>query len=239
MKKTMFIFCCLVFLCSGCMAAVSSGPLSVDKKVPAPGDGKTTATGSVRTETNQDSEEYEKYTGRGNNFHVVLPGDWKKKEKDHPYGDLTTVSGITATGPRNVAGVSISISVLYYGGDGIFATPEAFIRSKLNCPLRNGHDTDTVIADIVTAGRKGKKFQIRTFEVVYLPVRQIPPAVEGRVYEIAPPVKRVSMVQQFIVIPAKKGFYVLNYGAPEDVAEKYRNVFEKAVGSFEPLVQIQ
>jgi len=230
----MFILSLIVFLCTGCSAVSSPGVLSVDEKAPATKNSKTITADSVRTDTKHSPEDYEKYTSRENYFSVVIPRDWKKKEKDHPYGDLTKVSGITVTGPKNIDGVSITLSVLYYGGEGIFTTMESFIRNKLNSMVRIDYDTETVITDIVTVGRRGKKFQIRTFEIVYLPVRNMPPAVEGRVYEIVPPVKQVNMIRQFIVIPAPKGFYVLNYGAPEDIAQEYRTVFEKVTGSFDP-----
>ncbi len=235
MEKKTFILSFVVSLCIGCSASMSAVTLPANEKAPASKDGKTIATtDSVRTESKQSPEAYEKYTGQENYFSIVVPRDWKKKEKDHPYGDLTKISGITVTGPKNKDGVSITLSVLYYGGEGIFTTAEAFIRGKLNSTVRIDYDTKTAVTDIVTAGRKGKKFQIRTFEIVYLPVRNMPPAVEGRVYEIVPPVKRVNMIQEYCVIPAKKGFYVLLYGAPEDVADDYRGVFEKMAGSFEP-----
>jgi len=34
--------------------------------------------------------------------------------------------------------------------------------------------------------------------------------------------------------PAKKGFFVLHYGAPEDIAGEYHGVFEKVTASFQP-----
>lgn len=58
--------------------------------------------------------------------------------------------------------------------------------------------------------------------------------VPGRVYEMAPSHVQVAIIQQYIVVPAKKGFYVLNYGAPEDITGEYQVVFEKAVESFKP-----
>ena len=53
-------------------------------------------------------------------------------------------------------------------------------------------------------------------------------------YEIVPPSKKVTIIERYIVIPAGKGFYVLNYHAPEDLAKEYESVFNKIISSFEP-----
>ena len=235
MKKIIFILSFVVSLCIGCSASVSSVALSANKNAPTVKENKTMKTlDSAQKEEKRYSAEYEKYTSQENYFSVAIPRDWTKKEKDHPYGDLTKISGIRLTGPRNKDGAPITLSVLYYSGERFFTTTEAFIRNKLNSMVRIDYDKETVILDIALAGRPGKKFQIKTFELVYLPMREIPPTVEGRVYEIVPPHIQVNMIQQFIVIPAQKGFYVLNYGVPEDMAEEYKHVFEKVVASFEP-----
>jgi len=55
---------------------------------------------------------------------------------------------------------------------------------------------------------------------------------EGIRYELDPPSIKVGMIDQFIVIPAGKGFYVLHYRAPEDAVDQYQNVFEKVTASF-------
>ncbi len=180
------------------------------------------------------SGQYESYTSQGDSFTIAIPLNWKKIEKDHPYGDLTRISGIRLIGPKNKDGAPITISVLFYGGDGIFATDEAFIRNQLNSIVRIDYDKQAVIHDTTIAGRVAKQFQIETFELIYLPAWDPPPMKEGLVYEIAQPSKKVAMARQFIVVPARKGFYVLNYTAPEDIMERYKKVFEKVAASFEP-----
>lgn len=235
MKKIIIISGFILSSVVVCSVATSSTIFFASGNAPVVRENKTVKPFHLsRHAEKEDPGEYEKYTSEGNYFSLVIPKDWEKKEKDHPYGDLTKISGIRLIGPKNKDGVLITLSVLYYGGEGIFPNTDAFIRNRLNSMVRTDYDTYTFITNITTAGRQGKKFRIKTFEIVYLPLRDMPPAVEGRVYEMAPPSKKVSMIQQFIVIPAQKGFYVLNYGAPEDIAEKYRNVFEKVVGSFDP-----
>jgi hypothetical protein len=181
------------------------------------------------------ADDFEKYTGDGTSFSVMVPKGWEKKEEEHPYGDLTKISGIRLTGPGNKEGAAVGLSVLYYSGEGIFPTHEEFIRNRLNSMVRVDRDTPAAVIEVALAGRAGKKFRIKTFELVNLPMRDGPPRSEGRVYEIVPHQRQVTMIQQFIVIPAKKGFHVLNYVAPEDIVGEYQDAFEKAAGSFEPL----
>jgi hypothetical protein len=64
---------------------------------------------------------------------------------------------------------------------------------------------------------------------------------EKKVYEYTPPdainPKKVGVYECFVVMPSNKGFYVLRYTAPEDIAEKYQGVFEKVISSFEALIK--
>jgi len=178
---------------------------------------------------------YEPYEADGKSFRVCIPGQWRKEESGHPYGDLTKISGVRLSGPKNKDGAAVTLSILYYSGEHFFKTPEEFIRRALNSMVRIDHDQEIPVNDTLIAGRPGKKFQIRTFELVYLPARALtPPADDRRVYEIAPPHVQVRMIQQFIVVPAERGFYALSYGAPEDIAGEYKDVFEKVTGSFTP-----
>jgi hypothetical protein len=178
---------------------------------------------------------YEPYEADGKSFSVCIPGQWKKEESGHPYGDLTKISGVRLTGPKNRDGAAVTLSVLHYSGEDFLKTPKEFIRRELSSMVRIDHDQEIPLNDTVIAGRPGKKFQIRTFELVYLPARALtPPADDRRVYEIAPPHVQVRMTQQFIVVPAERGFYVLSYGAPEDIAGNYQDAFEKVTGSFAP-----
>ncbi|MEW6615666.1 MAG: hypothetical protein AB1401_09400 [Thermodesulfobacteriota bacterium] len=56
-------------------------------------------------------------------------------------------------------------------------------------------------------------------------------------YEIAPPSKKVTVIERYIVIPAEKGFYVLNYRASPDIVKSIEGIFEKVLNSFEPLIK--
>jgi len=183
-----------------------------------------------------DDVTYEKYTAPEGVFRVAIPRNWEKKESGHPYGDLTRISGIRLTGPKNKAGAATTISVLHYSGEKVFVTPDAFIRSQLNSMARVDYDREAVIHDVSLAGRPARQFQIKVSELIYLPMRKWPPQKEGRVYEIVPPYIQVTMIREIIVIPMQAGYCVLSYNSPEDVAKPYRGVFEKVAGSFEPLL---
>lgn len=176
----------------------------------------------------------EPYTCPDHSFTVAIPKDWEKTEKGHPYGDLTTIAGVRLTGPKNKDGAAILVSILHYSGDGIFPSDREFIVRALNSLVRTDDDTQTVIAAATIAGMPGKTFRIKTFQLIHLPMKNGPPLRGGIVYELAPPSREVRMIQEYIVLPVKKGFFVLGYGAPEDIAEEYRWVFEKITGSFRP-----
>jgi hypothetical protein len=131
----------------------------------------------------------ESYSAPDQSFTVFVPKDWKKEEHGHPYGDLTQISGARLTGPNNPDGVPVTISILHYSGTHLFKTPEAFIQNQINSIVRIDYDREVTVTDIKIAGRAGKAFQIKTFELVYFPQHGLPPLQEGVVYEIAPPVR--------------------------------------------------
>lgn len=181
-----------------------------------------------------DTGNLENYTCADNAFTVMIPKDWMKVEEGHPYGDLTKITGIKLVGPKNKDGAAITISILYYGGTGIFPTYREFMIRTLNSMVRTDYDKETVIVETTIAAAPAKTFQIKTFQLIHLPAKDWPSPREGIVYELAPPSIKVSMIQEYIVIPAHEGFFVLHYGAPEDIADAYRGAFEKVTASFRP-----
>lgn len=176
----------------------------------------------------------ENYTSPDHSFTIVFPKDWTKDEKGHPYGDLTTIAGIRLTGPLDSNGAAAVISVLHYRGEGIFKSAEEFIHNKLNSIGRIDSDQKVVLSDVIIAKRPGKAFQIKTSKLVYLRHPLLPPMREGIVYELAPPYIQVNLLEQYLVIPASKGYFVLNYSAPEQMVENHQGVFDQVVRSFQP-----
>ncbi len=179
---------------------------------------------------------YEKYTSEGNFFVVSIPRGWGKEEKDFSHAYTKTgdkVYGVEISGPRNKDDARLTISVLYYEYGQFFKSYERFIRLKIGSFTRLAPEKEVPITNTAVAGRAAKKFEIEKFELIRLPFDP-PDFKEGIMYEIVPPSKKVTVIERYIVIPAEKGFYVLNYRAPEDIAKEHESVFDKIVSSFEP-----
>lgn len=172
------------------------------------------------------------YTATDQSFSISVPKDWKQDEKGHPYGDLTPIFGVRLTGPVGADDVAVTISVLHYSGAHLFRTPDEFIHNKLNSMARIDYDRKAAITATRVAGRTGKAFHIKTFKLVFLPGPAMPPMRDGIMYELSPPHKQIDMLEQYLVIPASKGYFVLGYSAPEKMVEEYRATFDKMVGSF-------
>jgi len=177
---------------------------------------------------------YEKYTSEGNFFVVLIPRGWGKEEKNFPYAyTKTKVCGIKLSGPHNKDDARLTISVLYYEYGQFFQSYEHYINLQIGTFTRLTPEKDVYVTNMAVAGRKAEKFEIETYELILLPF-VMPNFKEGIRYEIVPPSKKVTVIARYIVIPSEKGFYVLNYRSPEDMAKEYESVFNKIVSSFEP-----
>jgi hypothetical protein len=180
--------------------------------------------------------ERESYTSPDHSFTVLVPKDWEKSESGHPYGDLTRITGIRLTGPRTPEGVPALISVLHYSGEHLFRTPEEFIQAQLNAIGRIDYDREATVSSIKMAGRPGKTFFIKTFQLVYLPQPEPPPMKDGVVYELSPPHRQVDLLDRYLVLPASQGYFVLRFRAPETSYKEDQALFEDLAGSFQPLL---
>jgi hypothetical protein len=94
-----------------------------------------------------------------------------------------------------------------------------------------------VTEQVQVAGRQATRFQMKTFELVTLPHDRTRAGKDGDpiVYEIAPPSKKVIMEEQYVVIPATKGYFVLHYRAPVSAVSQYQAAFDRVTASFVPL----
>ncbi len=177
---------------------------------------------------------YEKYIPEGNFFNVSIPKGWGKKEKDFPYAyTKTKVYGIELSGPHNKDDARLIISVLYYEYGQFFKSYEKYTNLQIGTFTRLTPEKDVYVTNTAVAGREAIKFEIETYELIVLPFER-PDFKEGIMYAIVPPSKKVTVIKRYIVIPAEKGFYVLNYHAPEDIAKEYESVFNNIISSFEP-----
>lgn len=168
----------------------------------------------------------EEFLSEGGYFKIDLPPGWSKAEQFFGLSaEEKKVYGIDLLGPVSPDNITSRIAVHYYApGNIIHRTMDRFI--KLNAQSALGANLDgeeySPVKDEPAAGRPAKVFGRKTYE--YLPPETINP-------------KKIPIREWFVVIPAKQGFYVLRYSAGEDIAEQYRDVFEKVVNSFKPLVE--
>jgi hypothetical protein len=181
---------------------------------------------------------FEKYTCEGNYFRALIPSTWMRSDRNAPYADMTRVAGAKFEGPMNDTGVTASIALYWYSGERSFTTPDTYINARLGSMVREDAERGRATADAQVAGRKARGFRMKTFELVMLPHDRLNAGKDDGpiVYERVAPSRKVIMDEQYIVLPASKGFFVLHYRAPEAIAEAYRLIFDKVVASFEPLV---
>jgi len=180
---------------------------------------------------------YEKYISEGNFFVVLIPKGWGKKEKDFPYAyTKTKVYGVDLSGPHNEDDARPTISVLYYEYGQFFKSYEKYINLIIGTFTRLTPEKDVYVTNTAVVGREAKKFEIETYELILLPFKR-PDFEEGIIYQIVPPSKKVTVIARYIVIPAEKGFYVLNYSASSGIVKSIEGIFEKVLNSFEPLIK--
>ena len=186
---------------------------------------------------------YEKYISEDNFFVVLIPKGWVKEEKDFSHAYTKTgdkAYGVELSGPHNKDGARLIISVLYYEYGQFFKSYEKYINLQIGTFTRLTPEKDVYVTNTAVAGRKAEKFEIETYELVLLPFERPdlpfdgPDFEEGIRHQIVPPSKKVTVIARYIMIPTEKGFYVLNYRAPEDIAKECESVFDKIISSFEP-----
>jgi hypothetical protein len=78
------------------------------------------------------------------------------------------------------------------------------------------------VADGLAGNYYAKVFERKVFE--YVPKRSIN-------------AKKVFVYEKFVVVPAKKGYYVLRYYAPMDLAKANIKFFDAVLASFKPLAR--
>lgn len=181
---------------------------------------------------------FEKYTCEGSFFSALVPSTWTRSDRNAPYADMTRVAGAKFDGPPNSEGVPASIALYWYSGERNFTTAVAYINARLGSMVREDAERGRATADVQVAGRKATGFRMKTFELVMLPHDRAGAVKDDdpRVYERAAPSRKVIIDEQYIVLQAAKGFFVLHYRAPEGMAEAYRPLFDNVIASFEPLV---
>ncbi len=169
---------------------------------------------------------FEEYLSEGGYFKVILPSGWGKIEQSFGLSsEEKKIYGIDVLGPSSEDGIASKISAHYYApGNLLHKTMEKFITTHAQPVLGVNLDGEEYgrVKDGRVAGRDAKVFDRKVYE--YIPPHAIRP-------------KKIGVYERFVVVPSSKGFYVLRYRAPENIAEKYQDVFENVISSFEPLIK--
>lgn len=168
---------------------------------------------------NKDTRPFEKFICDENYFTAMIPSDWEKQE-EIILGRQEKQYGVDLTDLKAKSSAFSSISLIYFGPDHPrFKTPEKYIRVSLETRKKIKGETVTTPKDSVLNGRKVKFFE----KLNYI---SVPPGA-------AVP-KKVLMYEKYVIMPAKKGFFVLSLQSPKDGAKAYLNIFDKITASFKP-----
>lgn len=185
---------------------------------------------------------FEKYQCEGDHFRSQVPTGWTRSVRTAPYADMTRVAGARFDGPPTGEGVPASIALYWYSGEKSFTTSESYIKARLGSMVREDAERGDVTEKVKIAGRNGTAFQITTFELVYTspsltgkPAEEKPWIMYRRQSERIAPSVTVYMDEQYMVLPAAKGYFVLHYRAPVSAVERYQAIFDRVTASFEPL----
>lgn len=177
---------------------------------------------------------FEEYISDGNYFKCLLPKGWSRYEAPDNSRDASKVYGIEVYQVSSEHRVGISVK--YYAGDNkLHKGPEKFIgihsRPVFGGPEKEGEKYGPV-KEILIKGVRAKIFERELYDFedhVYDPV-------SGRHYEPISP-RKFSMVEKFIVLPTKEGFYVLRYKASPNAVKSLEGIFQGVLNSFEPLIK--
>lgn len=144
-------------------------------------------------------------------FACATPTGWLRIDED---------DGVTFVGPRDARKVAALVSVRYAPPGGAEADAAAYAarlarKPEFDVPGRKTYPPEKV----AVAGRAS--FRVRKDAAEFVPPHAARP-------------ERVPLRQEFVVVPAAKGFYVLLYSAPRSIAAKNRAAFERALADFKP-----
>lgn len=166
-----------------------------------------------------ESPAMEQFICDGNFFKALVPAEWEKSEEiligrqEKQYGVDLSAPG----GPPSPA----SISLLYYAQDHArFKTWEKYISTQRATKNRIKGEASGQMKDTVVNNRHAKTFDKRSYDMV-------PP--------YSPKAVKVEMFERFLVVPAKKGFYVLSFKSAKPDAKRYLGTFESVLRSFKPV----
>ncbi len=158
-------------------------------------------------------------------FDCRVPAGWSTLRDPEFSANSEKVFGLELIGPRAPSGAYVRIDADYYApGNRVHKTPEKFIRvvARLDGGIGLPGEKGTAPERVEFKGKPATRFTRTTFDFI-------------RVTKTSD--KQVTIQEEYLVIPAEKGFYVLEYTAPPNLVKEYRPVFERFKESFTMLVK--
>ncbi len=151
-------------------------------------------------------------------------GWWPHHDPDYS-AKISKTFGVNIVGPKAPGGGLVSIDAVYYApGNGTHSTPKAFIKAvgMLDGDIHLPGEKATPPSPAVYKGLAATRFTRSTFDFV-------------RVSDTSE--KQVAVEEEYLVVPARKGFYVLEFRAPPEVFKENRQAYEAFLRSFTMLVK--
>lgn len=164
---------------------------------------------------------FEEFTPSGKHFTLQVPEGWQRDEYDIRRYNLLSENNkyeLTLRAPGQEGLAYLMVRVAYHWDAS--ATPERFLYDRLH-PRFGTQRTDAKVLPM--SGPETKTLEIKK-------LRQPLPGMNG---------KPVNAIERYVVIPARTGFYVLVYDAPEALFKENKWVFDKIVSSFQPMVNLK
>lgn len=144
-------------------------------------------------------------------FDAALPSAWTAERRR---------DGVSARSPGDESGVGSVITLRYLPPDGPEKSIDSYLARQAAAPVVPVHGWSVgKPEDARVAGRAAKRLVNLTSE--FTPPTGAPP-------------REVLMREEHVLVPAKKGFYLLLFYAPRSRYEKEKAVFERVVASFKP-----
>lgn len=177
------------------------------------------------------SGKMELYEAKDKLFSVLLPSSWNRSESgfDYDFRD-GNITGVKLVGPKNNVGAEVKISIVYYEYSRSMSNYSDYVALVQNTPTREDFPKKELYKKMVVGGKKAFSFQIKTFDLIFEQSFNRPPDT-GADYKFVPPHTKVSMVEKYIIIPAKHGFFALHYDAPQDMRKECDPIFGKIADS--------
>jgi hypothetical protein len=170
--------------------------------------------------------EYKNYISPGNYFKCMIPADWSMldqtfgmpQEKRKVYGfSIFERSSGQADRPA-------MISVYYFApGNILHRTMDKYIKLHAE-PVLGFVEEGASYGEVRQIEFMERKVNIFERTIIHL---LVPRSIDS---------PKISVFEKFVVVPTKKdeGFYVLKLSVPSERKEKYTEIFEATVKSFQP-----